>query len=245
MRKLLRPVILIASVGVFLWPILITTSLSANFSQVTAMVVMPALLLAAVASLNAKELDTKTIAVLGVLIALNAALRTLGAGTAGLETAFFVILIGGFALGPSLGFLLGAGSLLTSALVFGGLGPWLAFQMMAAGILGFLAGCLPHPKTRKRQALLIAGAAVPAAYLYGALLSLWIWPLTVASGQIAYLSGADALTNLQRFFGYELLSGGLLWDTGRAVTTACLVLLTAPALLNTLERALRKAGLVG
>ena len=34
--------------------------------------------------------------------------------------------------GPALGFLLGSTALLTSALLTGGVGPWLPFQMLAA-----------------------------------------------------------------------------------------------------------------
>jgi multisubunit Na+/H+ antiporter MnhG subunit len=38
------------------------------------------------------------------------------------------------------------------------------------------------------------------------------------------------------------LTGGLLWDTGRAITTGVLIWLTAPALLTTLGRAAVRAG---
>jgi energy-coupling factor transport system substrate-specific component len=60
---------------------------------------------------------------------------------------------------------------------------------------------------------------------------------------ISYLPGAGVLENLTRFIKYETLTGGLLWDTGRAITTSVLILLTAPALLATLKRAAGRAGI--
>jgi len=96
------------------------------------MVLMPILIGFMVVAVGSRELNSRQIAVLGVFIALNSVVRMLGAGTAGIETIFFLILIGGYALGTSFGYLVGAGSLLVSALLTGGFGPWLPFQMMAA-----------------------------------------------------------------------------------------------------------------
>jgi energy-coupling factor transport system substrate-specific component len=169
--------------------------------------------------------------------------RVLGAGTSGIETAFFLIIIGAFVFGSGFGFLLGSGSLLVSALIMGGVGPWLPFQMMAAGLLGLAAGFLPKPKTRWLELATLVGFAVLGSYIYGALMTLWNWPFLLGVGtDISYLPGAGILENLARFIKYELLTGGLLWDTGRAITTSVLILITAPALLTTLKRAARRAG---
>ena len=45
------------------------------------------------------------------------------------------------------GFVLGALTMFASALITGGVGPWLPFQMFGAAWVGFFAGCLPraHP----------------------------------------------------------------------------------------------------
>lgn len=190
-----------------------------------------------------KSIDSKRIAVLSVLIALNAAIRTLGAGTGGFETAFFIILIGGFAMGSSFGFTLGAGSILLSALCFAGFGPWLPMQMLTAGMVGALAGLLPHPATTRRKVVLLSVFAIPMSYLYGIILSIWYWPFMVAPGTAVSIDVSASLwVNFQHFIGFELVSGELVWDTGRAITTVLLVALTAPALLNTLERVSRRAG---
>jgi energy-coupling factor transport system substrate-specific component len=188
-------------------------------------------------------IDSKQLAMLGVLVALNAVIRILGAGTAGIETAFFLIIIGAYVFGSSFGFLLGSGSLLLSALLMGGVGPWLPFQMMAAGLVGLCAGFLPKPSRNALQLATLVAFAVIAAFAYGALMTLWNWPYLAGIGtDISYLPGAALSENLTRFFKYELATGGLLWDTGRAITTSVLLVLTAPALLATLHRAAGRAG---
>jgi energy-coupling factor transport system substrate-specific component len=189
-------------------------------------------------------LDSKQLAMLGVLTALNAVIRILGAGTSGIETAFFLIIIGAYVFGSGFGFLLGSGSLLVSALLMGGVGPWLPFQMMAAGLIGLVAGMLPKPKARWLELATLVTFAVIGAYAYGALMTLWNWPFLLGVGtDISYLPGAGIIENIIRFIKYELLTGGLLWDTGRAITTSVLILITAPALLATLKRAARRAGI--
>lgn len=80
---------------------------------------------------------------LGVLSALGALSRPLGAGTAGIEFVFIPLILGGRVFGPTFGFLLGSTTLLTSSLLTGGVGPWLPFQMMAASFVGMGAGLLP------------------------------------------------------------------------------------------------------
>ncbi|MEY4310770.1 MAG: hypothetical protein RLZ71_696, partial [Actinomycetota bacterium] len=93
------------------------------------------------------------------------------------------------------------------------------------------------------QLVTLVTYAIVAAYVYGALMTLWNWPYLAGTGtDISYLAGAGIGENLARFFTYELVTGGLLWDTGRAITTSVLILLTAPALLATLRRAAGRAG---
>jgi energy-coupling factor transport system substrate-specific component len=83
--------------------------------------------------------DAKRIALLGVLVAANAALRLLP-GVLGASPIFLLPICVGFVWGPSFGFLLGAASIAVSALLTGGIGPWLPFQMMTLGWVGLTAG---------------------------------------------------------------------------------------------------------
>ncbi len=65
-------------------------------------------------------MDVKAVALLGLLSAVGAVLRPLSAGTAGVELVFTVLVLGGRVLGPGFGFALGSTTLLTSALLTGG-----------------------------------------------------------------------------------------------------------------------------
>ena len=245
--KALPWLVALLSLGVFTWPLLIGAQQPAEtgLAQTFFLLLMPVLLVLVISQVSSGSLNTRQIAVLGVMIALNAAVRMLGAGTAGIETAFFLIVIGGYAIGSAFGYLLGAGSLLVSALFTGGTGPWLPFQMMAAGIVGLIAGALPKVRTKWAKLAVLGTWAVVGGYLYGGLMTMWNWPYLAGVGtSVSYLPGAPILSNLLRFLQFELVTGGLLWDTGRAVTTVVLVLLTAPALLATLERVSRRAGVM-
>ena len=90
---------------------------------------------------SAAAARTRRVAMLAVLAAVATAVRPLGAGVAGLEPMFVVLLLGGRALGPAFGFALGSLAMFTSALLTAGVGPWLPFQMMAAGWFAMAAGC--------------------------------------------------------------------------------------------------------
>jgi energy-coupling factor transport system substrate-specific component len=84
---------------------------------------------------------------------------------------------------------------------------------------------------------------VIGSFIYGGLMTMWNWPFLAGSGtSISYVAGAPLLANLERFITFEIVTGGLIWDLGRAVTTVILVLLTAPALQATLSRVARRAG---
>jgi energy-coupling factor transport system substrate-specific component len=74
-------------------------------------------------------------------------------------------------------------------------------------------------------------------------MTLWNWPYLAGTGtQISYVAGDSLISNLTRFLQYEIVTGGLLWDTGRAITTSVLILVTGSALIATLKRAATRAG---
>ena len=235
----------IASLVMFSWPILISaTSLDqANIAQAAFIALMPLLLLVLLIEFGSGQLDARRLALLGLLMALNAVLRLLGAGVSGIETVFFLIILGGYVFGPGFGFMLGSGSLFISALLGAGVGPWLPFQMMAAGLVGLGAGLLGGGSSRKafeRSRLILY--AVFASFAYGALMTMWNWPFLASTGTtVSYVAGADIVENLQAFLRYEIFTGGLLWDLGRALTTVTLIALTGKTLLATLRRAANKA----
>lgn len=237
----------ITSLIIFTWPLFIGSDSSneSDFAQVTFMILMPALIVLIFTEYSSGGIDTKTLAILGVLTALNSIARMLGAGIGGIETVFFLIIIAAYVFRASFGFALGALSLLVSGLVTGGVGPWLPFQMMAAALVGLGAGLLPKLKPRWAQVSVLLCYAVVASYFYGALMTLWNWPFLAGVGtSVSYMPGAGWFSNLERFWQYQIITGGLVWDTGRAITTCVLIFVTAPALLTTLNRAASRAGVL-
>lgn len=182
--------------------------------------------------------DSRKVAILGVLAAVNSVVRLLGAGIAGMETAFALIIIAGFVFGARFGLLLGFVSIFSSALMSGGVGPWLPFQMLGAALVGLGAGLLPKVEAVKFRIIWLSGYAAISSYFYGIFLTAWNWPLFVGPNTpLSYLDGGSLAENVSRFIQFELVSGGLIWDTGRAVTTVLLISLTGKALMTTLERA--------
>ena len=137
----------LAGLIMFLWPLLTSpppgTAHSAEAPFIFVLI-LPLVIAVVLAELSSGGLDVKAIAMLGLLSAVGAALRPLGAGTAGIETVFFLIILAGRVYGPGFGFVLGAITLFTSALLTGSVGPWLPFQMLASAWVGLGAGLLPR-----------------------------------------------------------------------------------------------------
>lgn len=191
-------------------------------------------------------LDSRRLALLGTLAAVNSVVRLMGAGVAGMETAFALIIIGAYVFGSTFGALLGTLTLLASAIIGGGIGPWLPFQILAASLVGQGAGVLPKPRNHKIRLVVLAIYAAISSYVYGALMTFWTWPLFVGSGtSISFTENVSLIENFYRFLKFELVSGGLIWDTGRAITTVTLILLTGKALMTILERAATRADYSG
>lgn len=227
----------------FSWPLLVQPG--ARLDGTTAapwlfVLLLPLLLAVVLAEFADGGMDVKAVAVLGVLAAVGAALRPLGGGTAGIEPVFFLLVIAGRAMGRGFGFVLGSVTLFASALLTAGVGPWLPFQMLAAGWVGFLAGCLPPARGRAEVALLAVYGAV-AGLLYGLLMNLQLWPfVTGLDGGLSYVAGDPVAANLGRFLAFSLATS-LGFDIPRAVTTALLVALAARPVLLAVRRATRKA----
>ena len=238
-------VALVSAAGLvaFCWPLLISPESGLAHGTDAPLVfalVLPLLLAVVLAELSEGGMDVKAVAMLGVLAAIGAALRPLGAGTAGLETVFFLLVLGGRVFGAGFGFVLGATTLFASALVTGGVGPWLPFQMIGAAWVGWGAGLLPPLRGRAEVAMLAAYGAV-AGLAYGLMLNLSFWPFaTGMSGELSFVAGAPVVENLHRFLVFTLATS-LGWDIGRAVTTAVLVVVTGRAVLGALRRAARRA----
>ncbi|MFI8455444.1 ECF transporter S component [Kitasatospora sp. NPDC085464] len=194
-----------------------------------------------IAEISSGGIDAKALAMLGVLSAVNAGLRPLGAGTAGVETVFFILVLAGRVFGPGFGFTLGCTSLFASALLTGGVGPWMPYQMFGCAFVGMLAGLLPGTRRRRVEVPMLAVYGAFSGYLFGFLLNLSFWPFsTDPNSSIAYLPGLPFTEQWHRYLLFDLATS-LGWDTGRAVTTFTAVLVVGPAVLTVFRRAARRA----
>ncbi|MFI7274900.1 ECF transporter S component [Streptomyces sp. NPDC049879] len=232
--------------AMFCWPLLSPPAPEAiahsGHAPLLFVLLLPVVLAVVLAEITEGGLDPKALALLGVLAAVNAALRPLGAGTAGIETVFFLLILAGRVFGPGFGFALGTVSLFASALLTAGVGPWLPFQMMAAGWVGLGAGLLPRRATGRAETALLVCYGIVAAYVFGLLMNLWFWPYATGDGtELSIDPEAGVLTNLHTFGIFTLLNSTLGWDTGRALTNAAAILALGPAVLTTLRRAARRA----
>ncbi|WP_234313611.1 ECF transporter S component [Streptomyces sp. NBRC 109706] len=240
--------LLVSAVGVvgFGWPLLASPDSglahSADAPWLFALL-LPLLLAVLLATVADGGLDAKVIAMLGVLAAAAAALRPLGAGTAGMQPMFFLLVLSGRVLGPGFGFVLGGVSLFASALITGGVGPWLPFQMLAMGWVTMGAGLLPgaHALRGRAELALLAGYGVVSSLGYGLVINLQGWPyLAGMSTGVSFVPGDPLAENLGRYLAY-VATTSLGWDVPRALLTALLVLLCGGTVLRALRRATRRA----
>ncbi|MGZ9930735.1 ECF transporter S component [Streptomyces sp. NC-S4] len=204
---------------------------------------LPLLVAVVVATIADNGMDAKAVAMLGVLAAVGAALRPLGAGTAGLEPMFFLMVLSARVLGPGFGFVLGSVTMFASALLTGGVGPWMPFQMLAMGWFALGAGLLPGPERIRGRAelLMLAAYGFAGSFAYGTVMNLQGWVLLQGMGQgISFHPGEPVAANLARFAAY-CLATSVGWDLGRAVLTVVLTLTLGATLLKALRRATRRA----
>lgn len=252
-----RLVLIVASVAglvMLVWPLLVRTAAdpSAGYAQVQPpflfLGLLPVVIVVVLAELADGGMDARVLALLGVLTAVNAVLRGVSAGLAGIELVFFLLILAGRVFGPGFGFVLGCTSLMASALVTAGVGPWLPYQMLVSAWVGMGAGLLPgRERLRGRGELaLLVVYGVLAAYAYGLLMNLSGWPFVLGiqvpgvNAELSFLPGAPLVENLQRFGVYTLVTSTGSWDTGRAITNTVALLLLGPAVLTTLRRTARR-----
>ncbi|MFJ6935825.1 ECF transporter S component [Streptomyces sp. NPDC101132] len=240
--------VLVSLIGVaaFGWPLLAAPGSGIAHAQDAPWLfaaLLPLLVGVVVATIADDGIDAKAVAMLGVLAAVGAALRPLGAGTAGLEPMFFLMVLSGRVLGPGFGFVLGAVTMFASALLTGGVGPWMPFQMLALGWFAMGAGLLPAPdRLRGRGELLLLSAyGFLGAFAYGTVMNLQGWVLVSGMGTgVSFQAGAPVHENLVRFLVY-CLTTSMGWDLGRAALTVVLTVTLGGTVLRALRRATRKA----
>ena len=193
----------------------------------------------------ARHLDSRRIALLATFVALDTVLRLmLVEGVAGFSPMFFLIVCAGYVWGPRFGFLTGALSLLVSALVTGGVGIWLPYEMFAAGwtgagagLLGVLAARGNHPPAWRRDLALLGGYGLVAGLLYGAAMDVWDWSFFGGAPGLGPDPGLPVAALMQRFARFYV-STSLGYDVVRGVGTAVMLALMGKPVITALRRVL-------
>ena len=237
----------VVGVAAFLYPFVLSEAEPSGPGQartddaplIFALVLALALLLFAL-ELTRRGLNAKTVSVLAVAIVVAAALRV-PALPAGASAFFFLVVVAGYVFGARMGFLLGAGAMFVSSFIVGGVGPWLPFQMYAAGWLGMsagwlgiaIAGRLRYHQRVELGALIAFG--VGWGFLYGAIMNLWFWPYVAQGESISWQPGMGLLETAEHYWSFYLLTS-LGWDAMAAAGNVALLLIAGRPALDLLVR---------
>ena len=196
-----------------------------------------------------EAVKSRQVALLGVLVAINSVLRFIEIaipGPGGFTPIFFLIILTGVVFGGRFGFLMGALTLFVSALITGGVGPWLPGQMFTAGWMGMSAAlCRPlieglHLSGKKAEIWLLMGVGAFWGLAYGAIMNLWAWPFVAGPADQYWAPGVSLQATLRRY-GVYYLATSLAWDLACSVGNVLLIgIFGAPALkaLRRFERRL-------
>ena len=187
-----------------------------------------------------RQLDARGIALLGAIAAIDTALRlAVIEGIGGFSPIYFLVLCAGYALGPSYGFLAGALSILVSAVVGGGVGPWVPYQVFAVGWVGAAAGLAGYWGAHlpgRRDVIVLAVVGAMMGWVVGALLDVQDWvPIYRGNPTLGWQPGMDPATALVHFGRFYLLTS-LAYDTFRAAGNAVMVLALGAPVLAALAR---------
>jgi energy-coupling factor transport system substrate-specific component len=196
---------------------------------------------AAMTTLGSGEMNSKTVAILGILTAVNAVLRAVP-GPAGFAAVFMLPVLCGYIYGASFGFLLGALSLLVSAFIGAGIGPWLPYQMIATGWVGLTSAWLPRLRRWPRLEVAMLGAwGLFWGFAFGAIMNIWFWPYVYQAQQaeIYWQPGMALREALQRYAVFYALTS-FWWDLGRAGGNSVLIWLFGTPILRLLRRFQRR-----
>lgn len=181
---------------------------------------------------------SKTVALLGVLVALDATLR-LVPSFLGASPIFLLIMLVGAVFGSSIGFQMGTLTILFSAFLTGGIGPWLPFQMLVAGWIGLTAGWLPRTSAPRVRVAILTVFGAFWGLAFGLLMNLWFWPFSApgagAETSLYWVPGAGAMDALERYGRFYLVTS-LGFDLFRAAGNVVLVVLLGGPILRLLER---------
>jgi len=173
-----------------------------NFVLLILLVTVLSLLLF-IAGVERRQIGTRRMVAVAVLVALSVAGRFIPL----FKPISALTIIGALYLGGEAGFLIGALSALLSNFYFGQ-GPWTAFQMLSWGLIGWFAGLFADPLKRHRALLLLYGVLSGIAYS----LLMDVWTVMSFHGQFTLpLYLAAAATSMPHMLLYAVSNFLFLW----------------------------------
>jgi energy-coupling factor transport system substrate-specific component len=251
--------VLSAAIGAlaFLYPFFLPVSahvanpMGAGHSQDAPLVTVALVALSLVAllvELQGQAISAKTVAMLGVLVAITSVLRfaeVVIPVAGGFSPVFAPIILVGYVFGGRFGFLMGTFTLFVSALITGGVGPWLPYQMYTAGWVGMSAGWVralvksisrsTQPVGTTWEVVLLGTAGFIWGLLFGAIMNIFFWPLATGPADQTWSPGIGLGETLARY-GVFYLTTSLAWDLARAIGNAALILLLGAPVVRALAR---------
>jgi energy-coupling factor transport system substrate-specific component len=181
---------------------------------------------------------SRSVALLGAIVAIDASLR-LVPSLLGASPIFALIVLVGWVFGPRFGFAMGSVTLLASAALTAGIGPWLAFQMLCAGWIGLAAGWIPRSGSATPPMRLLALYGAFVGFAFGALMNLYSWPLAAPGLEsdvgLFWSPGLSIDETLRRYAAYYMATS-FVHDLTRAVANVVLILLIGPPVVRLLQR---------
>jgi energy-coupling factor transport system substrate-specific component len=186
----------------------------------------------------------KFVALLGILVSINAVLRFMEVaipGPGGFSPIFLLIVLTGYVYGGRFGFLMGALTLLVSALITGAMGPWLPYQMFAVGWVGMSAPLCRLPikllraENKWPEVFLLAIFSGLWGMIFGVIMNIWFWPFAVGGAEQHWEPGIALMETIKRYAAFYLATS-LVWDIMRVIGNTALMLIFGLPALRVLRR---------
>jgi energy-coupling factor transport system substrate-specific component len=207
-------------------------------APVLTMVLLILCLVVLLVEVQGQAVNAKIVAALGVLVAVASVLRFLETaipGPGGFSPIFVPIILAGYVYGARFGLLMGTLTLLTSALLTAGVGPWLPYQMYAAGWIGMTAGWLPRPGNKRVELLMLAIFAFVWGLLFGAILNLYFWPF-IAGDNATSWQADEGMSQMLARYGAFYLTTSFAWDLVRGAGNTIIILALGIPAVKALDR---------
>lgn len=180
----------------------------------------------------------RSVALLGALVAIDATLR-LVPSFLGASPIFALIVLVGYVFGSRFGFVMGSLTLLFSAAMTAGVGPWLPFQMLCAGWVGAASGWLPRQNSSRAEMAIAMVFGAIAGFGYGALMNLYSWPLAApgveSDAGLFWSPSLSFVESIERYATFYFATS-LIHDATRGAATALLILIAGTPVLRLLHR---------